>query len=178
GMPFTRATPEEKAARQAAKDAERAQHDALKQAEKEAKARDKLRRAFDGSPAGDARVAFESGAHVFQYEASVKAMHAVVRPIGFGSNAIGKETFASRFGRGPVATLNAVCDEGWELLNGSFVFVETGQVSRNRAMASGQQVAVSGSVVGYYLFRRNEANKKNLPDPWDAPPEAAVELAE
>jgi|SRR5581483_6588663 len=177
-MPFSRATPEEKAARQAEKEAVRAQHDAQKVAEKEAKAREKLRRVFSTSPAGEARIAFESGAHVFQYEANVRAMHAVVRPIGFGSSAMGKETLASRFGRGPVATLNAVCDEGWELLNGSFVFVETGQVSRERALASGQQVAVSGSVVGYYLFKRNEANRKTLPDPWDAPADAAIELAE
>jgi hypothetical protein len=39
-------------------------------------------------------------------------------------------------------------------------------------------VAVSGTVVGYYLFRRNEANKTNLADPWDATAEEAVELAD
>ena len=27
----------------------------------------------------------------------------------------------------PVAILNSVCNEGWELLSGSFVFVEVGQ---------------------------------------------------
>ncbi|HEY4896831.1 MAG TPA: hypothetical protein VII01_12155 [Solirubrobacteraceae bacterium] len=27
----------------------------------------------------------------------------------------------------PVAILNSVCNEGWELVNGSFVFVEEGQ---------------------------------------------------
>ena len=163
-MPFSRGTPEEKAAKQAGK-----------QSEREAKARAKLRQAFDASPAGEARAAFESGAHVFQYEASVKSMRAVVRPIGLGSSAIGK---MSQVGRGPVATLNAVCDEGWELINGSFVFVETGQQSRSKAMSSGQQVAVSGTVVGYYLFKQNAANKKNLADPWDAPTDEAVQLAD
>jgi len=174
-MAFSRSTTEEKAERNAEKQAERARRDAQKETEKETKAREKLRQAFYGSPAGEARIAFESGAHVFQYEASVKSTRAVVRPVGFGSSAIGKE---SRIGRGPVATLNSVCDEGWELLNGSFVFVETGQQSRNKAMSTGQQVAISGTVVGYYLFKRIESNKKQLPDPWDIPANEAVELAD
>jgi hypothetical protein len=105
-------------------------------------------------------------------------MRAVVRPIGLGSSAVGKQTLASRVGRGPVETLNAVCDEGWELLNGSFVFVETGQQSRNRAMASGQQIAVAGTVVGYYLFKRNSGNKKTAPDPWEMPAADAVAIAD
>ena len=76
-------------------------------------------------------------------------------------------------------TLNAVCAEGWELVNGSFVFVETGQSSRSKALSSGQQVAVSGAVVGYYLFKRNEANKKTGADPWDETDvDDVIELAE
>lgn len=195
-MPFSRMTPEEKAARQAEKEAAQAaqaahhqesmaRYQAHQQAasdakarDKEAKAREKLRKAFHASPAGQARLAFEAGAQIFQYEADVKSMRATVRPIGFGSSAIGKETLASRVGRGPVAILNAVCDEGWELVNGSFVFVETGQQSRNRALATGQQIAVAGTVVGYYLFKRNESHKKNFPDPWEAPTDEAVDLAE
>jgi hypothetical protein len=173
-----RKTEEEKAARAAQKQADNAASTARKRAEREAKAREKLRGAFYSSPAGQARVAFESGAKVFQYEASVKDMQAVVRPLGFGASATARETNASRISRGPVATLNAVCDEGWELVNGSFVFVETGQQSRDKFMASGQQVAVSGTVVGYYLFRRNETNKANLKDPWDASEWEAVALAD
>src|SRR3954470_17251413 len=75
-MPFARRTEEEKAAKAAQKEADR-----------EAKARDKLRRAFYDSPAGDARLAFEAGAQVFQYEADVKATKAVVRPIFLGGGA-------------------------------------------------------------------------------------------
>lgn len=163
-MPFTRKTAEEKEALAAEKEAA-----------KEAKAREKLRAAFFASPAGNARRAYESGAKVFQYEADVKSTKAVVRGL---SKAVSKETFASRISSGPIATLNAVADEGWELVNGSFVFVESGQVSRNRALATGQQVAISGTVFGYYLFKRNEANKVNLTDPWEASDEEAVELAE
>jgi hypothetical protein len=162
-----RKTQEEKAARAA-----------QKQADQEAKAREKLRRSFYKSPAGQARVAFESGAEVFQYETDVRTTKSVVQPILLGSSANAKETLTSRLSRGPVDTLNAVAHEGWELVNGSFVFMQTGQESRDKFMASGQQVAVAGKVVGYYLFKRNEALKKDVLDPWDVTDEEAVELAE
>src|SRR5438552_10673281 len=70
----------------------------------------------------------------------------------------------------PTDVLNAVCREGWELINGSFVFVEQGQESRDKFMSSGQNVAIKGTTVGYYLFRRCEENKQETVDPWDAPP--------
>ncbi|SMF57647.1 hypothetical protein [Streptomyces sp. Amel2xC10] len=59
----------------------------------------------------------------------------------------------------PVVVLNAVCREGWELVNGSFVFAEQGQQSRDKFMSSGQNVAIKGETVGYYLFKRCEANR-------------------
>ncbi len=58
----------------------------------------------------------------------------------------------------PSAVLNSVCREGWELVNGSFVFVETGQESRDKFLSYGQNVAIKGTTVGYYLFRRTEQN--------------------
>jgi hypothetical protein len=61
----------------------------------------------------------------------------------------------------PTVVLNAICAEGWELINGSFVFLETGSESRDKFMRSGQQVAVSGTILGYYLFRRN-AEKRTI----------------
>jgi hypothetical protein len=59
----------------------------------------------------------------------------------------------------PSDILNAVCREGWELVNGSFLFVEQGQQSRDKFMSSGQNIAVKGDTIGYYLFRRSEANR-------------------
>jgi hypothetical protein len=180
-----RDTPEDRAAREAefkaketAKNLERERKAAAQQADREAKARAKLRTTFFASPAGQARIAFESGEQIFQFEASVKSMKAVVRSLGLGSSAIGKESWGSKLSQGPVATLNSVSNEGWELVNGSFVFVETGQSSRDKFMASGQQVATSGTVVGYYLFKRNEALKVKGTDPWDAPSAEAVQIAD
>jgi len=67
----------------------------------------------------------------------------------------------------PTEILNSVCNEGWELVNGSFVFVEEGQQSRDKFASSGQNVATKGSTVGYYLFRRCEANRGDTPEPWE-----------
>jgi len=47
------------------------------------------------------------------------------------------------------------------------VFVEQGQQSRDKFLASGQNVAIKGTTVGYYLFSRREANRRErLPEPW------------
>jgi hypothetical protein len=157
-MAFKRSTPEEKAAREQ----EKAVRDQEEAREREATARKQMREDFFRSPAGQARVAYETGAHVFQYSIDVHKTQAVVVAM-VGAYARAEST------TDPSAILNSVCTEGWDLVNGSFVFLELGSESRDKFMASGQQVAVKGSIVGYYLFKRCEENKKQAPDPWDAP---------
>ena len=44
--------------------------------------------------------------------------------------------------------------EGWHLEHANYVFRVTGSVSRDKLLSSGQQEAVSGEIVGVYLFRR------------------------
>jgi hypothetical protein len=104
--------------------------------------RKQVRDAFFAAPAGQARLAFERGDRVFQY--SIDAT---------------KTT-------DPVTTLNFVCNEGWELVNGSFVFVEEGQQSRDK-VGGGANIATRGTTVAYYLFRRSEANQREKTEPWE-----------
>jgi hypothetical protein len=59
----------------------------------------------------------------------------------------------------PSEILNAVCRQVWDLVNGSFVFVEQGQQSRDKFLSSGQNVAIKGTTVGYHLFRRCAENR-------------------
>jgi hypothetical protein len=139
-------------------DEERAQKEARKRQkaiEKAAQSRqrelDKAWHGFWASPAGEARRAFYNGDHVFQYAIDVMNQSAIIVAM-IGSN-------TSKKTADPSAVLNAVCHEGWELVNGDFVFVQSGQQSRDKFMSSGQNVAVSGTVMGYYLFRRCEANR-------------------
>ena len=43
------------------------------------------------------------------------------------------------------------------------VFVPTTETSRDKFWLSGQQVAISGEVVGYYVFTRDETKRKRAP---------------
>ena len=98
-----RATPEEREAE--AK---------LKASAQAAKEREKLRTQFFESPAGQARASFERGDQVFQYSLDVHRTNAVVLPM------VGAYT-SPRSTIDPSDILNSVCNEGWELVNGSFV---------------------------------------------------------
>ena len=105
---------------------------------------------FWNSPPGLARAAFRAGDHVFQYSIDVMNQQAIIVAM------VGSRT-SKRTGD-PTAVLNAVCREGWEVVAADFPFVMTGQQSRDKFLSSGQNVAVAGTVLGYYVFKRCEAN--------------------
>lgn len=126
----------------AAKAAEKARKDAQRVAEHEAQ----QQALFAASPVGRARTAFERGDHVFQLAIDVMSQAAIIVAM------VGSST--NRTTSDPSEVLNAVCGEGWDLVNGSFVFVAQGEQSRDKFMSSGQNVAIKGTTVGYYLFRR------------------------
>jgi hypothetical protein len=139
---FKRMTPEEQEAADRAKAAADAEREARKREQQEARER----AAYLASPVGLAETAFERGDHVFQYAQDVMSQEAVIVSM-MGSTTRKTTSDASEI-------LNAVCAKGWELVNGSFVFVTEGEQSRDKFMSSGQNVAVKGRTVGYYLFRR------------------------
>lgn len=62
---------------------------------------------------------------------------------------------ASRTTRRDVAPdlLGQIEQVGWRLEQASWVYVQTGQNSRDKFLASGQQVVVTGEVIGIFLFR-------------------------
>lgn len=45
-------------------------------------------------------------------------------------------------------------------------------------MASGKQIAVKGTIIGYYLFRRCEQNKREMKMPWEAAEPEVLEAAD
>lgn len=107
--------------------------------------------AFVRGTVGMARAAFRRGDHVFQFAQNVESQEAHIVAM-FGST-------TTRKASDPSEILNAVCKEGWELINGSFVFREQGQQSRDKFFSSGQNMAIKGTTVGYYLFRRCPENR-------------------
>lgn len=98
------------------------------------------------TPAGQARLSRERGDALFQCSIDLAAHKGTIIPMAGG--------FVNTTGTDPSQVLNQICAEGWELVNGTVVFVPGMQESRDKLMMSGQQVAVSGTTVGYYLFRR------------------------
>ena len=146
-MAFGRKTDEEQASAQAEKAARR---QAL-QVEQEATRQAAELARFWASPQGRARRAFHDGDRILQSEFEVMSQEAViVSMVGSTNTSTAKD---------PTVTLNAIAAEGWDLITGSFVFVVQGEQSRDKFLASGQNVAVKGITMGYYLFRRNEDSK-------------------
>jgi hypothetical protein len=100
-----------------------------------------------------AREAFERGDEVLQLALPLLQQSGRVIPMVRGET-------SSR--RSDVTTeLNRVVCQGWALTAASVVFVPTGEVSRDKFFSSGQNVAVSGEVVGYYVFTRDETKRQS-----------------
>ncbi|WP_040896321.1 hypothetical protein [Streptomyces griseoaurantiacus] len=145
---ISKKSPEQQA--QAATEKERKRQEAEEKRQAELLEHD--RQAFLTTPVGQARQSFERGDLVYQCSIDVMSQQAVIVAM------VGSTT--TQRTKDSAVVLNAVCREGWELVNGSFVFVEQGQQSRDKFMSSGQNVAIRGETVGYYLFKRCEANRR------------------
>jgi hypothetical protein len=158
-------TPEEKAAAEAQREVVAAQ----REREKKARERDARRNAFFATPAGQARAAYERGDMLFQCSFNVMSQKAII--VAMVGSRVAQQT------ADPTVILNSVCHEGWDIVTGSFVFVETGQQSRDKFASSGQNVATSGETIGYYLFRRCEEHRLlPVPEPWESEEEPLAVL--
>lgn len=100
------------------------------------------RQAFFQSPAGRARLAFERGQHLFQYELEIDRVEPTVIPGPVGAPARATED--------AVDILNSVVVEGWKLVDGKFFYVEP------------------RGLVGCYLFKRSKKRRQPMNDPWQA----------
>lgn len=98
------------------------------------------RQAFFQSPAGRARLAFERGQHLFQYELEIDQVEPTVIPGPLGTS--------PRTTEDAVDILNSVAVEGWKLVDGKFFYVE------------------SRGLVGCYLFKRSKKRRQQMNDPW------------
>lgn len=98
------------------------------------------RQAFFQSPAGRARLAFERGQHLFQYELEIDQVGPTAIPGPLGTS--------PRTTEDAVDILNSVVVEGWKLVDGKFFYVE------------------SRGLVGCYLFKRSKKRRRQMNDPW------------
>ena len=93
----------------------------------------------------DARAAFDGGGRLPMCDRRDDARRRFV----------GDDGGRSWSAREPSRVLNDICQQGWELVSGSFVFVEQGQQIRETLFSNGQRVAIKGRTIGYYLFKRD-----------------------
>ena len=156
-MAFGRTADSQKEAERSERDRQRADDRAgrerQKTDEKVAKGRAAAEAAFLRSPVGRATAARAEGAGFFHVELEMSEVGRSNLDLLVGySGAPGVE----RKGAGHGDVLAQVEDIGWRLEHVGYVYVETGQVSRDKLLSSGQQVATLGKTVGHFLFRRAE----------------------
>lgn len=117
--------------------------------QKAAEAQQKADAAYWASPLGQAQRAVESGSRFFQVEIPHATMSGYSN-MAWGSGDVRRTTHHG----GAPDLLGQIEQLGWRLEHASWVFIETGQSSRDKVLASGQATTVTGRVVGIYLFRR------------------------
>jgi hypothetical protein len=131
--------------------------------ERAADAARKAEAAFLSSPQGKAAQAFERGDEFLQIEIPHSSI------TGFTNAAFNSST-AGKIRRQLTRTdlLGQIEESGWRLQHADWVYIQTGQNSRDKFLASGQHVVVTGEVVGIYLFRRDDT-RVNRVTPQKAP---------
>jgi hypothetical protein len=103
---------------------------------------------FAASPAGQARAAKAAGMKIFQIDMPIsKTKGYTVAMIGAFANSTKTKDYSN--------VIQSIEEEGWRLVHVGYVYRITGSESRDKFMRSGQQEAVSGEIVGIYLFRSN-----------------------
>jgi len=138
----------------AAKEEARRQRDQERVAQAEQAAQQQREAAFWASPAEQARAAWNSGSHFYQV-----ALPLSVTQRTFAGVVSGDKTTATPH-LDPSDLLGTIEAEGWTLWNVGYVFRETGSVSRDKLMSSGQAAATVGEIVGIYLFRKDETPRR------------------
>jgi hypothetical protein len=103
--------------------------------------------AFLASPVGQATTAYEQNQGFFEIQLVVGSSQRDNKL--WGDPAPGRLQVQTHAG-----TLSAIEVIGWKLEHAGYIFMITGESSRDRIMATGERTTVSGQTVGTYLFRR------------------------
>ncbi|GIL05837.1 MAG: hypothetical protein BroJett031_23570 [Betaproteobacteria bacterium] len=119
---------------------------AEKERQKAEEAKRKAEAEFAASPPGQARAAREAGATIFQIDLPLSKTRGFTVPLTGAYAITSASTNHSNL-------IQAIENEGWRLEHVGYVYRIRGSVSRDKFLASGQQEAVDGEIVGVYLFR-------------------------
>ena|SRR6187200_1733863 len=105
----------------------------------------------EADPVLQARAAHAAGARLFQIALPLSETTGVAVPLG----TVGATTQSREHG----TALNAIEAEGWHLDHAGYVFRALGSVSRDKFFSSGQREAISGEIIGIYVFRRESSSR-------------------
>jgi hypothetical protein len=154
---------EEKAAKKKARDEEQARIAAAEAAQAQSAAEERRRKAWLISAAGGAAEAKVAGDEFYECQLQVGTHE--------GRASFG-EASGTRQVQSPAGTLMQIERIGWRLEHVDHVFMATGQTSTGRVMLSGENTAVSGVIVGIYLFRNDRSVER--PSAAEPPPDFVV----
>jgi hypothetical protein len=138
--------------KQQAKTAAKAEAEAARQAASADKAGREVEAAFARSPQGLARAASQAGDGFFQLTIPLSQTERTSMGILSGGQQAGWDVRTRTGSHSDVLSL--IESEGWRLQDVDYVFQQTGAVSRDKLLSSGQTSVVTGQIVGIYLFRR------------------------
>lgn len=128
-----------------------AEKQAKKQADREERGRQTQLDAWLPSPDGRARTAREHGAGVFQIAIPLEQTERAFGSMGGSTRGAMRQKTHD-----PTSVIDAIEAEGWRLEHAGYLFRETGSVSRDKFLSSGQTASVTGEIVGIYLFRARD----------------------
>jgi hypothetical protein len=115
--------------------------------EQRAKAEQEARAKYLASPIGQAEAAYQAGQMFFQLTTNISQIKGTSSDWNYSQS-----TRTRRFNA--TDTLGQIEEMGWHLEHVGYVFVETGEVARSKALSSGSVSRTQGYVEGIYLFRR------------------------
>jgi hypothetical protein len=99
------------------------------------------------SPVGKAEAAYGAGQMFFQLTMNISEIEGRSSDWNYSQS-----TRTRRFKT--VDTLGQIEEMGWHLEHVGYLFVETGEIARSKALSSGAVTRTQGYVEGIYLFRR------------------------
>lgn len=126
-------------------DEERAAERAALEAKEVKQREEAAHKAWLATPLGMATSAKEAGNGFFEIELEIGSSK---RNVAFGSADYGKHKKSDFTG-----LLSQIENAGWKLEHVGYYFMITGETSRDKFLASGQNTAVNGKTMGVYLFR-------------------------
>jgi len=100
------------------------------------------------SPEGRAATAKDRGDGFFEIELELGRSN---RDVSFGTADTGSYSRSTY-----TDVLSAIESAGWLLIQAGYYFMPTGESSRDKFLASGQNVAINGKSMGVYLFRNSD----------------------